>query len=65
MATLVRMWSLLRASPNSWPLHTGADTLETLAVYLGMLGADFEVDAPPELVAHLRELADRYRRAIR
>ena len=24
-------------------LHTGADTLETLAVYLGMLGADFEV----------------------
>jgi hypothetical protein len=30
-----------------------------------MLGADFEVDAPPELVAHLRELADRYRRAIR
>jgi predicted DNA-binding transcriptional regulator YafY len=45
-------------------LHTGADTLETLAVYLGMLGADFEVDAPPELVAHLRDLADRYRRAI-
>jgi predicted DNA-binding transcriptional regulator YafY len=44
-------------------LHTGADTLETLAVYLGMLGADFEVDAPPELVAHLAALADRYRRA--
>jgi predicted DNA-binding transcriptional regulator YafY len=44
-------------------LHTGADTLETLAVYLGMLGADFEVGEPPELVAHLRELADRYRRA--
>jgi predicted DNA-binding transcriptional regulator YafY len=44
-------------------LHTGADTLETLAVYLGMLGADFEVGEPPELVAHLRALADRYRRA--
>jgi predicted DNA-binding transcriptional regulator YafY len=44
-------------------LHTGADTLETLAVYLGMLGADFEVGEPPELVAHLRDLADRYRRA--
>jgi predicted DNA-binding transcriptional regulator YafY len=28
-----------------------------------MLGADFEVDEPPELVAHLRDLADRYRRA--
>ena len=44
-------------------LHTGADTLQTLAVYLGMLGADFQVDGPPELVAHLRDLADRYRRA--
>ncbi|HEX5882786.1 MAG TPA: YafY family protein, partial [Actinomycetota bacterium] len=44
-------------------LHTGADTLQTLAVYLGMLGADFQVDAPPELVAHLRDLAGRYRRA--
>jgi predicted DNA-binding transcriptional regulator YafY len=46
-------------------LRTGADTLETLAVYLGMLGADFEVGEPPELVAHLRDLADRYRRATR
>jgi predicted DNA-binding transcriptional regulator YafY len=45
-------------------LHTGADTLETVAVYLGMLGADFKVGEPPELVAHLRDLADRYRRAI-
>jgi biotin operon repressor BirA-like protein len=44
-------------------LRTGADTLETLAVYLGMLGADFKVDEPPELVAHVRDLADRYRRA--
>jgi predicted DNA-binding transcriptional regulator YafY len=44
-------------------LHTGADTLQTLAVYLGMLGADFRVDEPPELVSHLRDLADRYRRA--
>ena len=44
-------------------LRTGANTLETLAVYLGMLGADFRADEPPELVAHLRDLADRYRRA--
>ena len=44
-------------------LRTGADTLETLAVYLGMLGVDFEVGEPPELVAHLRDLAGRYRRA--
>jgi len=28
-----------------------------------MLGADFEVAEPPQLVAHVRALADRYRRA--
>jgi len=28
-----------------------------------MLGADFEVSEPPELVDHLRALAERYRRA--
>jgi hypothetical protein len=41
-------------------LHTGADTVETLAVYLGLLNADFRVIDPPELVSHLRTLATRY-----
>lgn len=44
-------------------LDTGADTLEIVAVYLGMLDADFTVIEPPELVAHLRALAGRYERA--
>ncbi|WP_106246362.1 helix-turn-helix transcriptional regulator [Allonocardiopsis opalescens] len=44
-------------------LHTGADSVETLAVHLGLLGVDFEVADLPELVAHLRELAARYGRA--
>jgi hypothetical protein len=47
-------------------VHVGSDTPEMLALYLGMLGADFEIADPqahPELVRHLRELADRYRRA--
>ncbi|MDT7726622.1 MAG: hypothetical protein QOI21_3198 [Actinomycetota bacterium] len=44
-------------------LVTGADSLETLSVYLGMLGVDFTVSEPPELVSHLNELAERYRRA--
>ncbi|WP_344925719.1 WYL domain-containing protein, partial [Streptosporangium carneum] len=44
-------------------LHTGADTVETLGVYLGLLGADFHVSGPPELLVHLRRLADRYTRA--
>jgi predicted DNA-binding transcriptional regulator YafY len=48
---------------DSCLLRTGAETLETLAVYLGMLGVDFEVSEPPELVDHLRTLADRYHRA--
>ena len=30
---------------------------------IGMLGIDFTVTDPPGLVARLRELADRYRRA--
>jgi predicted DNA-binding transcriptional regulator YafY len=46
-------------------LDTGADTLDTLAVYLGMLGVDFEVSEPPDLVEYVRKLADRYRRATR
>ena len=44
-------------------LDTGADTVQTLGVYLGMLGLDFDVTEPPELVAHLRELAVRYGRS--
>ncbi|WP_029931394.1 WYL domain-containing protein [Nocardia otitidiscaviarum] len=45
---------------NSCLLLTGADTLETVAVYLSMLMMDFRVDDPPELVAHIRTLARRY-----
>lgn len=44
-------------------LLTGADSLEVLATHLGLLGVDFEVSEPPELVQHLRILADRYARS--
>ena len=44
-------------------LETGADSLESLAVYLGLLGIDFTVDGPPELVAGVQALAARYGRA--
>ncbi|ROO85508.1 putative DNA-binding transcriptional regulator YafY [Actinocorallia herbida] len=44
-------------------LATGADTLETVAAYLGMLGLDFEVAAPPELADHVAALGRRYLRA--
>jgi predicted DNA-binding transcriptional regulator YafY len=42
----------------------GSDTPEMIALYLGLLDADFEVSDPPELVEHLRTLSDRYRRAV-
>jgi predicted DNA-binding transcriptional regulator YafY len=41
-------------------LETGADNLEMLAGYLGLLGADFSVSEPPELVTAVKVLAVRY-----
>lgn len=45
-------------------LVTGADSWETVAVYIGMLGLDFRVAGPKALVDHLAALAERYRRAV-
>jgi predicted DNA-binding transcriptional regulator YafY len=45
-------------------IDAGSDTPQMLAVYLGMLDVDFDVDGPPELVEQLATLAARYRRAI-
>jgi predicted DNA-binding transcriptional regulator YafY len=45
-------------------LVTGADSVETVAVYIGMLGLDFTATEPPELVAHLTTLARRYVKAV-
>jgi predicted DNA-binding transcriptional regulator YafY len=42
----------------------GADDPEMLAVYLGLLGVDFEVVGSPELEEALRTLGERYLRAI-
>jgi predicted DNA-binding transcriptional regulator YafY len=49
---------------RSCVVDAGSDTPHMLALYLGMLDADFEVREPPELVEQLATLADRYRRAI-
>lgn len=45
-------------------LVTGADSLEVIAVWIGMLGLDFHVTDPPELVEHVRVLGQRYRRSL-
>jgi predicted DNA-binding transcriptional regulator YafY len=43
--------------------RTGDDNLDWLAARLSMLGVDFEVHEPPELVEHLQRLAARLARA--
>jgi len=43
--------------------RTGDDNLTWLALRIAMLGTDFEVHEPPELIEHLRALAQRLRRA--
>ncbi len=48
---------------RSCVLQTGADSLGTLAVYLGLLEVDFEVTEPAELVEYVRALTARYARA--
>jgi predicted DNA-binding transcriptional regulator YafY len=45
--------------------RTGDDNLGWLALRVAMLGVDFEVHEPPELVEHLRALASRLTRAVR
>lgn len=45
-------------------LRTGAESLDALAVYIGMLGVDFEVQEPPELISYLGVVAGRLARAV-
>ncbi|MEV6417962.1 WYL domain-containing protein [Kribbella sp. NPDC051718] len=49
---------------NTCVLITGAESLEVVAVYIGMLGIDFQVTAPQALVDHLKLIGERYLRAI-
>ncbi|MET9290734.1 WYL domain-containing protein [Streptomyces sp. NPDC003077] len=48
---------------SSCRLHGSADTLEWMASRLLVLGCEFEVHDPPELVAYLQALAGRAGRA--
>jgi predicted DNA-binding transcriptional regulator YafY len=50
-------------SDSTSVLVTGADSLETIAAYIGMLGMDFSVESPSELRELLRTYAERYARA--
>ncbi len=41
-------------------LVVGSDDVDTMAVYIGLLGVDFTVGEPPELVARLNQIGTRY-----
>jgi hypothetical protein len=43
--------------------EAGAPTFESLAMHLVLLGVDFEVTEPLELVEQVRRLSNRYRQA--
>ncbi|MEJ3748278.1 YafY family protein [Actinomycetes bacterium KLBMP 9797] len=46
-------------------LHTGANSLDELAVWVAAFGFRFRVQEPPELIAHLRDLTARLTDALR
>jgi predicted DNA-binding transcriptional regulator YafY len=47
---------------QSCMLHTGAPSLDFLALHLGLIGVDFEVHEPLELIEHFHRLAERFSR---
>jgi predicted DNA-binding transcriptional regulator YafY len=54
---------LLAIDKKTCSLETGANSLTVLSAHLALIGVDFEVREPPELVEHIRSLAERLRRA--
>jgi hypothetical protein len=51
---------------NSCRVELSSDTPQALAAWLGMLGVDFDIENPerhPEIIEHLRQIGERYRRA--
>jgi hypothetical protein len=61
-----RDWRTFRVGQGACLVDAGSDTPHMLALYLGLLDADFRVDesAPPELAGCLRALSARYARAV-
>jgi predicted DNA-binding transcriptional regulator YafY len=52
---------------RSCRVDVGSDTPQLLAIHLGMLDVDFDIDDAdrhPELVEHLRRLSERFQRAV-
>lgn len=67
-AVLAERWPQMRDSlqplgDDSCEYRTSDDSLDWLALRIGMLGCEFEVHEPAELAAHAGELAKRFARA--
>ena len=65
VATLAERWpwmrdSLTEVDDGRAEYHTSDDSLDWLAMRVGMIGFDFEVHEPPELVDRLRALSERF-----
>jgi len=48
---------------RSCMLNTGAHSLEGITIHLSLLGVDFQVHEPPELIDYIRRLTERLSRA--
>jgi predicted DNA-binding transcriptional regulator YafY len=50
--------------PRTCLLHTGSNSLDELATYLGLFDLPFTVHEPPELRSRIRDLAARLTNAV-
>ena len=50
---------------NTCAVHVTASSVEMMALYIGMMDAEFTVTEPPELVARLAKLSERFSLAVR
>jgi predicted DNA-binding transcriptional regulator YafY len=52
-------------APEHCIIEVGSDTPHQLALYIGLLDADFEILDPPDLADAFTRLAERYQRAVK
>ena len=54
--------TIIESGQDRAELVTGSDSLDAIAIHLGMLGEEFDILEPPELLDAVRRLADRLHR---
>lgn len=62
--TEVGRWAVVEETTEQESLmRADVDSFEWIGLFLGTIGADFEVRSPPELTSYLREWGERFTRA--